>query len=98
MKKFNSDFEQVSNLDPNNFGYENSEDVKKYKRISKIEEYDNTEINYINQFENKKFSNEKFNRLFEYNQNKEKQKQKHERSLIHKTTDGFNGYNSDNRR
>ena len=96
LKKFNSDFEQVSNLDPNNFGYENSEDVKKYKRISKIEEYDNTEINYINQFENKKFSNEKFNRLFEYNQNKEKQKQKHERSLIHKTTDGFNGYNSDN--
>jgi hypothetical protein len=54
------------------------------------------DISYCNQFENRKFTTKEFNKIFEYN----KQKQDDDKdkvitkSMIHKTTDGFFGYNT----
>ena len=76
------------NLDPNDFGY-----GKNYKRIEKIEDYDNEDIVFCNQFNKKKFSINEFNKIFDYNKRNENDDIA-DKALIHKTTDGFAGYNS----
>jgi glutamate synthase domain-containing protein 2 len=52
--------------------------------------------NILNQFKEKKFENDKFNLIFDYNllKNKKQEKASENRQLIHYTTDGFYGYNS----
>jgi curved DNA-binding protein CbpA len=91
LDNFNKEYIEKTSNDPNSFGY-----GENYKKIENIEEYDNFESNYINQFGKQKFSNEKFNKIFEYNRNLfEKETNKDfENKVIHKTTDGFKSYNS----
>ena len=78
--------------DPNDFGY------GEYNRLSNIDDYDVNEYKYVNQFKNKKFSNKTFNKLFEYNKKKHEKnvslEELEKRALVHKTTDGFYGYNT----
>lgn len=60
-----------------------------------IKEYNDTkDADIINQFKSKKFTNEKFNTIFDYNKLKNKKKENDEKQLIHYTTDGFYGYNT----
>jgi len=87
LKEFNQTFKKE---DPNSHGYGDN-----YDRLTKMEDYDNLEIDICNQFTDKKFSNDDFNDIFEYNKKKDEDYDKViEKSLIHKTTDGFSGYNS----
>lgn len=96
-KKTRKDFDELNSscnknleeLDPNKFGY--GED---YKRIEKVEDYENENITICKQFGKKKFSLKEFNRMFEYNRRNEDNDKITSKALIHKTTDGFAGYNS----
>lgn len=81
--------EKIKNMNPNDFGY--GED---YKRIDKIEDYEKENINICKQFGKKNFSLSEFNRMFEYNRRNEDGDNITSKALIHKTTDGFSGYNS----
>lgn len=89
LDDFNKTFEKT--IDPNYFGY--GED---YTRMERVEDYEDIDIKLCNQFENKKFTTKEFNRLFEYNKNtQDDDKDKIiTKSMIHKTTDGFFGYNT----
>lgn len=89
LDDFNKTFENTT--DPNYFGYGDN-----YSRIERVEDYENIDIKCCNQFENKKFTTKEFNRLFEHNkQTQDDDKDKIiTKSMIHKTTDGFFGYNT----
>lgn len=90
VKQFNKEFDEKNDTDPNSYGYGDS-----YNRLERLEDYDKLDIDICNQFCDKKFSNEEFNDIFEYMKKNDKDYDKVvEKSLIHKTTDGFRGYNS----
>lgn len=91
LDNFNKEYIEKNSDDPNSFGY-----GKNYKKIKNIEEYKNFKSDYVNQFGKQKFSNEKFNKIFEYNKklSEKETKEDFENKVIHKTTDGFNSYNS----
>jgi hypothetical protein len=61
-----------------------------------IKDYERLDVNIFNQFSGKKFSNERFNEIFDHNKRSEDDDydKRVNMSLIHKTTDGFCGYNS----
>jgi hypothetical protein len=71
----------------NEFGYGNKQ------RVLNIGDYDAFEVNILNQFENRKFSNEEFNKIFEYQKSKMTSDDKN-KGLLHRSTDGFYGYNT----
>jgi curved DNA-binding protein CbpA len=77
---------------PTTFGYGNHE------KISNIKEYDSFETKCHNQFQGKKFSTKEFNKIFQYNKELNKESNPTEKenqvSLVHKTSDGFYGYNT----
>lgn len=83
LNKFNKDFESLRVEHPNDFGYT----VK--DRITKIEDYENFEIKTKKLFKN--FDKDTFNKLFEFNQ--QNVKTENSDKLVHKTNDGFAGYN-----
>lgn len=85
LEEFNSKFKNCDKQDDNN-----------YVRIGDVKDYKNFSVDVYNQFKGKKFSNKIFNNIFEHNkvQNEENNDEYIEKSLIHKTTDGFKGYNS----
>ena len=89
LDNFNKTFEKSK--DPNHFGYGDD-----YNRIERIEDYENIDVKYCNQFENRKFTTKEFNKIFEYNKNSEDDDKDNviTKSMIHKTTDGFFGYNT----
>lgn len=89
LDNFNKTFEKSK--DPNHFGYGDD-----YNRIERIEDYENIDVKYCNQFENRKFTTKEFNKIFEYNKNSEDDYKDKviTKSMIHKTTDGFFGYNT----
>jgi curved DNA-binding protein CbpA len=89
LDNFNKTFEKSK--DPNHFGYGDD-----YNRIERIEDYENIDVKYCNQFENSKFTTKEFNKIFEYNKNSEDDDKDKviTKSMIHKTTDGFFGYNT----
>ena len=89
LDNFNKTFEKSK--DPNHFGYGDN-----YTRIERIEDYENMDVKYFNQFENRKFTTKEFNKFFEYNKNSEDDDKDKviTKSMIHKTTDGFFGYNT----
>lgn len=94
LKRFNKKFvEKKETKDKKTKGQQ-----EKDKRIKSKEEYSNFKPTYFNPLSKKKFSNEEFNKIFEYNkkiQQKENDEDKiKEKSLIHLTTDGFNAFNS----
>ena len=67
--------------------------LKQKKEIDKPkEEIDEKDI--INQFKSTKFSNEKFNLIFDYNLLKNNKELDNNKQIIHYTTDGFYGYNT----
>ncbi len=70
---------------PNSFGY------GEQQRLQKIEDYDNFSVK-PNTLSNKQFDIEEFNKLFENNTNNNKQNDI--KAIVHKTTDGFYGYNT----
>ena len=88
---------QSSYKDPNDYGYGN------HKRYENEDDYKNFEIQTYNQFGDKKYNNKEFNRIFEWNkkntdddssEENDSDKQTKSTALIHKTTDGFFGYNT----
>jgi hypothetical protein len=83
---FNKRFDEAATITPNSFGY------GEHKRLEIIEEYDEFVVPCVNQFENKKFSADDFNAMFEYNKTKFEEAESN--AVIHKTTDGFYGYNT----
>ncbi len=86
---FNEKFETSRSSDPNSFGY------GEHKHISSREEYDDFEVQVVNQFDNKKFDINEFNQLFEYtNTTYSDQSDDSSKALVHKTTDGFWGFNT----
>jgi curved DNA-binding protein CbpA len=88
LKVFNETFKTD---DPNGYGY-----GENYSRMEDVNEYDKFNVNVVNQFGDKKFSNERFNNIFDYNKALEDDEydKRVNMSLVHKTTDGFHGYNS----
>jgi curved DNA-binding protein CbpA len=76
-------------LNPNDFGYVNS-------RFKNEDDYKNFKVKIFNQFKDRKFSIEEFNLLFEYinEEDQEDLCNNKERSLIHRTSDGFTGFNT----
>ncbi len=71
---------------PEDFGHKN------HKRIKDVKEYDNLNVDIDKILD--KFSNKKFNKLFEYFKYKNKKEDDKEKGLIHKTSDGFFAHNS----
>ena len=89
LHNFNNEFEkEIGNAHPNNFGY------GKQQRIQSIKDYEDQQIEIVNQFDKKKYTNEEFNLLFEYTKQLNEQKEPTSKALIHKTSDGFFGYNT----
>lgn len=97
LEEFNKDFSEKCKGDPefraddpNRFGYGDD-----YDRLKKEDDYEKFKTDIYNPFGDKKFSADEFNDMFEYIKQKDEDYDKVvEKSLIHKTTDGFRGYNS----
>lgn len=87
---FNKTFCESSDVNrnkPEDFGYSAT-------RTSTVKEYKNFEVNNYNQFSDRKFSEREFNRIFDYiKQQQSQESQTRQLQVVHKTTDGFNGYN-----
>lgn len=85
LDTFNKEFEKMNIQNPNDYGYDT-------ERISNLEEYEQFNYKPYKLFETKHFNINDFNRAFEYQQ--ELYDTNNEVAVYHKTTDGFNGYNS----
>lgn len=91
VDNFNQKFEEVAGLDkctPNDFGYGDQH------RLKTVEEYEAAPRKPCNVFRGRKFSKDEFNDMFEYNSTVQGKERGSSSALIHKTTDGFYGYNS----
>lgn len=87
--RFNEEFTRRADLcDPNKYGY------GEQKRIEKVEEYDEFSVDIVDQFAGKTFNHEEFNKLFEYNMTLQEKNNDDIKTIVHKTTDGFYGYNT----
>ena len=87
LDEFNETFKKD---DPDGYGY-----GENYQRMQDIKDYERLDVNVFNQFSEKKFSNERFNEIFDHNKGSDDDYDKHvNKSLVHKTTDGFCGYNA----
>jgi hypothetical protein len=75
--------------DPTHFGY------GEQTRYNTIDDYDAVNVNIVPQFDKKNFKLDKFNRAFSYNQTQFSNLES-QNTLVHKTSDGFYGYNSGN--
>jgi curved DNA-binding protein CbpA len=92
LKEFNKNFKKDKE------DKKNGKKNKESKRLNNEEEYSSFKPTYYNPLTKKKFSNEEFNKIFEYNKMIQKKQEDEDRikekSLIHLTTDGFNAFNS----
>lgn len=86
LAHFNTQF--VDDSEPNSFGYGEHEHYINPKA------YENFKNEVINQFKGKKFTVEEFNRIFEYLKQNSAGNEETSLSLVHKSTDGFYGYNT----
>lgn len=86
-KKFDEKYEKEKEKikRPEEFGH------KEHRRMKTTAEYDNLDVDIEKILD--KFSSKKFNKVFEYVKEKNKNEDK-ERGLVQRTTDGFFGYNS----
>lgn len=82
LKEFNDLFQEKSKRKLTN------------KNIDKKTNKEVDEKEIINQFKSSKFSNEKFNLIFDYNLLKNNKELDNNKQIIHYTTDGFYGYNT----
>ncbi len=67
------------------------------RRYSNIDTYNNDKFELVKHWNEKDFDNKKFNKLFDYTKyvySKTNPDNDSKQMIIHKTTDGFNGYNS----
>jgi len=78
------------------FEGENSYGYGIKEKVTSIKDYDKFDEVAYNQFIGRKFNIKDFNKIFEYNtqQNSKSKVDSKELSLVHKTTDGFYGYNT----
>lgn len=83
---FKEESEKITS--PYDFGYGTQ------SRIKDADEYKSFESNTVNQFRGKKFSNKAFNKLFTYNKKTQTQEDHTSKALVHKTSDGFYGFNT----
>lgn len=90
---FNAKFERLRTGTPSDVGYN-------YERMESLngdnfndiqKQYEREKFNTTKIFSNKSYNRDEFNKAFEYNNSLQ---EKHENQVIHKTTDGFSGYNS----
>lgn len=81
--------EKYENIRPEDFGY-------KCNRTKTVKEYKDFDVVNYNQFNDRKFSSKEFNKIFEYTKQQTESEREPQKQLqiIHRTTDGFNGYNS----
>ncbi len=67
-------------------------------RIQTINEYEKFKPTYVNQFSDTKYNSKTFNNIFEYNKHAHQKQhntdQNETKTLIHRSTDGFYGYNT----
>lgn len=91
LDKFNDSFIEKSYSKSKTYKQSN---IKEINKEEYIKDYNNANIDIINQFKSKKFANDKFNTIFDYNKLKNKKKEDDNKQLIHYTTDGFYGYNT----
>ena len=91
IAEFNNNFESKKNKKK-----EKSITKSNYKQIKNVEEYLDFKPSYYNPLSKKKFTNKEFNEIFEYNKKIQEidDDEIKKKSIIHVTTDGFNGYNS----
>lgn len=91
LEQFNEEFLKEA-TSPMSFGYG---DQKRIENEKDYQEFQNN-LRIINQFAGKEFTTDEFNRLFEYLKAKKtnESEDKQTRSLVHKTTDGFYGFNT----
>lgn len=99
VQKPNQDILSDFDVDKFNKNYDNQKDPSKYgygehNRIQKIEEYDDFTVDVVNQFAEKTFNQTDFNKLFEYNISCKEKSVEDVKTIVHKTTDGFHGYNT----
>ena len=85
ISEFNNEFTNLT-LNPNDYGYGNR------NRYLSVDDYKSFNERIYNQFNDKKFSKKEFNKMFEWN--KTNYEEEEGKALIHKTTDGFYGYNT----
>lgn len=92
LNSFNKEFEslKINQKTPNDFGYEIKEKIKT------LEDYENFNEKPYKLFTKGSFNSNEFNNVFEYIKDSHSKKEKKNKALIHKTTDGFYGYNSGN--
>jgi hypothetical protein len=88
LDTFNDSFERLRLNNPNDFGYQVS------NRLEKKEDYENFDYKPAKIF-SRNFNSSEFNKAFEYRE-AQFQSEKETHVIIHKTSDGFNGYNSAN--
>lgn len=90
LEQFNESFVKEDSS-PMSFGYGD------HTRVENEDDYQDfqNKLRVINQFEGKEFTTDEFNRLFEYVKTKDiSTKDTQTRSLVHRTTDGFYGFNT----
>jgi curved DNA-binding protein CbpA len=94
IDEFNNNFEIKKNKKKEK--KEKSITESDYKQIKNTEEYLDFKPSYYNPLSKKKFTNKEFNEIFEYNKKIQEidDDEIKKKSIIHVTTDGFNGYNS----
>lgn len=88
FNKFNKMFEEERHEKPTDFGYEIKD------RLTSIKEYEYFDEKPKQIFDAKQFNKDDFNKLFEYNRNMHLDKNGINNTVIHKSTDGFYGYNT----
>lgn len=90
-------FKEQNDLDDFNKSFNKHSDLEEqdqnYERLQRKEDYDNIDVKVYNQFEKRKFKLDEFNKMFEYTKG-EDENDISKKSLVHKTTDGFYGYNT----
>ena len=97
IQEFNKKFEESkkkSNGEPTKSKESKKESHTKSKESKKESKKESRESldPLFNQFSDEKFCNKKFNKMFEYIRDQNEHDE--ELKIIHRTTDGFNGYNS----
>ncbi len=96
-KKQVKTFKEQNELDDFNKTFNKRSDLEEqdqnYERLQRKEDYDNIDVKVYNQFEKRKFKLDEFNKMFEYTKG-EDENDISKKSLVHKTSDGFYGYNT----
>lgn len=94
IDKFNDEFSRLKVETPNDFGYtaERMPELSSTNFEKLKSQYQTESFKPVQLYTDKKFDQKDFNKTFEYHQSQYETSK--ETALIHKTSDGFNAYNS----